>query len=279
MKKHFILAVLIVLLCTSSAVGKVIIVGSHGGVITYFRYYHLGNTYDPLQFHRENGQLRDATEVANGYGEGLWEGHGIDAIIISFAHQCGQTIYSLISDGTENVSIGHNFIQQNYSTGDKVILLGFSAGGKYAINLADKLEDSGIPVHLLGMVDPVNGLNISIPRNVELALSFIQRGETWDFQGNPIFFYNKDKTEYHCYVVQGPTIKHKTIAKDPLVIGSVSRSMLEAAGEEQHEVIKAVLGAVEIREEDPSLTTADLETAPAQIEVTIQTETGDVVLI
>jgi len=57
------------------------------------------------------------------------------------------------------------FIKANYSEGEKVIIYGYSYGGKQALALINKLEKEGIKVELLETVDPTDGI-IGAGRNL-----------------------------------------------------------------------------------------------------------------
>lgn len=106
--------------------------------------------------------------------------HGVDDSIAFFRINSSEMIYPLISKDTASVLVGEGHVQQVYKDGDYVFLVGYRAGGKYVINLADALENDNIPVHFLGLIDPVIGFNISIPRNIEEAIFYVQKSESFD---------------------------------------------------------------------------------------------------
>ena len=78
------------------------------------------------------------------------------------------------------VSNGYDFIKANYTEGEKVILYGYSYGGDFAVELAEKLKGDGITVNLLITVDASDGpaqnstVNTTIPDNVEFNRNIYQ---------------------------------------------------------------------------------------------------------
>lgn len=78
------------------------------------------------------------------------------------------------------VNTGLDFINQNYETGDQVIIYGYSYGVDVAVDLSHNLNEMGINIDLLVTVDGSDGplqnltVNTSIPENVGTNLNIYQ---------------------------------------------------------------------------------------------------------
>ena len=74
-----------------------------------------------------------------------------------------------------NSEIPKTYIVSNYMPGDKVYVVGFSAGGGDAQNVLEKLDDLGISVRVSGHIDSVEiGDDASIPANTAVAKNYFQ---------------------------------------------------------------------------------------------------------
>lgn len=75
-----------------------------------------------------------------------------------------------------NSEVPKNFIVNNYKPGDRVYLVGFSAGGGDAQNVLEKLDRLNIPVQVSGHIDSVEiGNDATIPDNTRLAKGYHQK--------------------------------------------------------------------------------------------------------
>ncbi|MEZ4772096.1 MAG: hypothetical protein R3D00_02860 [Bacteroidia bacterium] len=85
------------------------------------------------------------------------------------------------ASGVEN---GLEFIKDNYTEGDQVIIYGYSYGVDVAVDLTEKLNDLDIPVDLLITVDGSDGpmqnatVTTTIPENVSLNLNIFQNASS-----------------------------------------------------------------------------------------------------
>jgi pimeloyl-ACP methyl ester carboxylesterase len=72
------------------------------------------------------------------------------------------------------------FISENYTPGENLVIYGYSYGGDFAVELAEKLNELGIPVDLLVTIDASDGplqqstVNNEVPENVTLNENFYQ---------------------------------------------------------------------------------------------------------
>lgn len=89
-----------------------------------------------------------------------------------------------------SISNALDFIKENYTKGEKVILYGYSYGGDFAVELADALKKEGITVNLLITVDASDGpaqnstVNDVIPDNVKNAANFFQKRNSGKSSGS-----------------------------------------------------------------------------------------------
>jgi RHS repeat-associated protein len=89
-----------------------------------------------------------------------------------------------------SLSTALEFFKKNYTSGEKVIIYGYSYGGDYAVELAEALEKEGITVDLLVTVDATDGpaqnitINDEIPGNVISAVNFYQFGNSGKSSGS-----------------------------------------------------------------------------------------------
>lgn len=214
MFKKMILFFLCILGSFSLSYGKNIVVGSHGGAKAYLNPY-LGEVYEFFSFHGGKdkfGKDKDSDWLSNisHADEGA---HGVDAAIMYLKEKTNGTIYAMMSEDAANPSVAAWFIKGNYEKGDRVFLLGYSAGGKFVVNLSELLNLVDIPVHILGLIDPVIGTNITIPSNVKKVALYYQESDAMDFQGFSWFSMDDyTKTSYfsgHPKLIDG--VKHDSI--------------------------------------------------------------------
>ncbi|MFD0963227.1 RHS repeat-associated core domain-containing protein [Pseudofulvibacter geojedonensis] len=92
------------------------------------------------------------------------------------------------ASGTET---GLDFIRNNYSDGDQVIIYGYSYGVDVAVDLAEELKELGIDVDLLVTVDGSDGplqnttVNTDIPDNVDTNLNVYQDEDSGTSNASP----------------------------------------------------------------------------------------------
>jgi RHS repeat-associated protein len=85
---------------------------------------------------------------------------------------------------SSSVENGYTFIKEHYSTGETVILYGYSYGVDFAVELAEKLQSEGIKVQLLVTVDGSDGplqnstVNTTIPDNVAANQNIYQTDDS-----------------------------------------------------------------------------------------------------
>ena len=102
----------------------------------------------------------------------------------SFAQSSGREFSgTIIAPGltsASGVETGMNFVNDNYETGDQVIVYGYSYGVDVAVDLTESLNEAGINVDLLVTVDGSDGplqnttVNTDIPENVDTNLNVYQ---------------------------------------------------------------------------------------------------------
>ncbi len=85
------------------------------------------------------------------------------------------------------------FINENFSSGDQVIIYGYSYGVDVAVELAEALKEAGIDVDLLVTVDGSDGpiqnttVNTNIPDNVDTNLNVYQDDDSGNSNASPGF--------------------------------------------------------------------------------------------
>ncbi len=196
---------------------KTIVIGVHGGPDVYFGYGDV-TYYSP--FVKFQGYTSDFVGTQNNWQE--YGAHGVDAAIIYFAEQTDvHDIKSLIVDGGADyysIVAMNNFIVDNRNDGDKVVLIGYSAGAKYVIYLSHLLRLAGCSVDILALIDAIIDENIFIPSNVVHLAVYHQQSDVTDFQGfNSFIRLSPSKTSYyndHPKLVTGATINHYSIIYD-----------------------------------------------------------------
>jgi hypothetical protein len=78
------------------------------------------------------------------------------------------------------VNNAFDFIQSNYTEGEKIIIYGYSYGGDAAVELASKLNNAGFAVNLLITVDAADGplmgttTDRTVPENVWANINLYQ---------------------------------------------------------------------------------------------------------
>jgi RHS repeat-associated protein len=89
-----------------------------------------------------------------------------------------------------SVENAKNFISDNYTQGEKIIIYGYSYGGDFAVELAKELKDMSIQVDLVITVDasdgPANNMTVDdvIPTNVKEAQNYYQTDKSGASSGS-----------------------------------------------------------------------------------------------
>ncbi|MCA9365239.1 MAG: hypothetical protein KC736_05080 [Candidatus Moranbacteria bacterium] len=213
---------------THSAWTKTIVVGSHGGAKTYSG-LTTGLFFDPISEHSNDPPGFFCLECPLSERVGTFTNrdeddstpaHGIDAAILYFHEHSNETIYSLVASNAGKTNTARHFISQSYKAGDKVVLLGYSAGGKYVLALSKELYLLGIPVHAIGFIDPFMSSIPVVPPNVRKIAVYHQKSDEFDLQGVESFRSHKgsDTSYYsgHPKLISGSlntgqSINHATI--------------------------------------------------------------------
>jgi thioesterase domain-containing protein len=122
-----------------------------------------------------------------------------------------------------------------YRSGDRgpIILMGHSAGADATIDIARKLQGSGVPVALIVNFDPVSPapvppnvrqiVNYYVPAGWGQAVSADKR-----FKGN-LANVNEDATDNHFSIDKSENLHRKTIAKVLQITGSARRAPTKPA--------------------------------------------------
>ena len=151
---------------------------------------------------------------------------GIDQLAAKINHRgVTATVYSLSETGTIA-----NDIVRKYKAGEErgpIMLLGHSSGADYAIAIAERLKEAGVPVALAFGFDPTRTAD-AVPGNVELFINLYQGaniiggGEVQpgpDFRGRLIDVDLREHTE----------IVHITLDKTPAVQDAVADKVIGVA--------------------------------------------------
>jgi hypothetical protein len=151
---------------------------------------------------------------------------GIDQLAAKINHRgVTATVYSLSETGTIA-----NDIARKYKAGEErgpIMLLGHSSGADYAIAIAERLNEVGVPVALAFGFDPTRTA-AAVPGNVELFINLYQGaniiggGEVQpgpDFRGRLIDVDLREHTE----------IVHITLDKTPAVQDAVADKVIAVA--------------------------------------------------
>jgi LysM repeat protein len=151
---------------------------------------------------------------------------GIDQLAAKINHRgVTATVYSLSETGTIA-----NDIARKYKAGEErgpIMLLGHSSGADYAIAIAERLKEAGVPVALAFGFDPTRTA-AAVPGNVELFINLYQGaniiggGEVQpgrDFRGRLIDVDLREHTE----------IVHITLDKTPAVQDAVADKVIAVA--------------------------------------------------
>ena len=83
-----------------------------------------------------------------------------------------------------SIDNAYAFVKANYVSGEKLIIYGYSYGGDFAVELAEKLKADGIVVDLLITVDASDGpgqnssVNTTIPDNVKVNRNIYQTSDS-----------------------------------------------------------------------------------------------------
>ncbi|RLD43126.1 MAG: hypothetical protein DRI86_10540 [Bacteroidetes bacterium] len=111
--------------------------------------------------------------VLNAKKEAMARGVEFNGTVIAPGWTSGSSIESALS-----------FVRDNYVKGEKLIIYGYSYGGDFAVELANKLNEEGIIVDLLITVDASDGpaqnstVNTTIPDNVKVNRNIYQTSDS-----------------------------------------------------------------------------------------------------
>jgi RHS repeat-associated protein len=123
-----------------------------------------------------------------------------------------------------SVSNAMGFIKDNYTSGEKVVIYGYSYGGDFAVELAAALKEEGIIVDLLVTVDASDGplqnstVDDEIPDNVTTAVNIFQTdnsGESSSSQNSPKSGSSKDSKSDGATLNSPGSNGNVKYAKDP----------------------------------------------------------------
>lgn len=151
---------------------------------------------------------------------------GIDQLAAKINHRgVTATVYGLSETG----AIASDIIRKYKAGEDRgpVMLLGHSSGADYAIAIAERLKEAGVPVALAFGFDPTR-IADAVPANVELFINLYQGGNligggevqpSSDFRGRLIDVDLREHTE----------IVHITLDKTPAVQDAVADKVIAVA--------------------------------------------------
>jgi RHS repeat-associated protein len=111
--------------------------------------------------------------VLNAKKEAMARGIEFDGTVIAPGWTSGSAVENAMS-----------FIRDNYVEGEKLIIYGYSYGGDFAVELANKLNEEGIVVDLMITVDASDGpaqnstVNTEIPDNVKVNRNIYQTNDS-----------------------------------------------------------------------------------------------------
>lgn len=124
------------------------------------------------------GQIKGKSNDDTGY-TGVIYNH-----VMKYAKSKGhETVGAIIAPAAlekYGVSTGYDFIIQNYRPGYEIIIYGYSYGGDNAVNLAERIDASNLPVDTMVIVDSTDGplhqisVDTSVPDNVGYTLNIYQ---------------------------------------------------------------------------------------------------------
>src|ERR1700722_13898065 len=151
---------------------------------------------------------------------------GIDQLAAKINHRgVTATVYGL----SDTASITSDIIRKYKAGEDRgpIMLLGHSSGADYAIAIAERLKEAGVPVALAFGFDPTR-IADAVPGNVELFINLYQGGNligggevqpSPDFRGRLIDVDLREHTE----------IVHITLDKTPAVQDAVADKVVAVA--------------------------------------------------
>lgn len=117
--------------------------------------------------------------VAHAYEAATAKGVKLDGAVIAPGVNSGSAVDNALA-----------FISDHYTSGEKLIVYGYSYGGDFAVELAGKLKEKGIQVDLLITVDASDGflgnstVNSIIPDNVKVNLNIYQTDDSGASSGS-----------------------------------------------------------------------------------------------
>jgi len=167
-----LLVVCFVFMLCAQAQARIIIMGSHGGTDAYnsfnpFDEVAVGSNYDPF--------VRYANQHA--YPQILYHtSNVVPASVKVLKLNTNEEIVAKISEGTPNtgdIVRWFNELMPEPSNNDKIFLIGYSAGGKFVVNLAQAL--SSYQIDAMFLIDPyVDHGSKDIPSNVKNLAVYYQ---------------------------------------------------------------------------------------------------------
>jgi YVTN family beta-propeller protein len=194
--------------------------------------------YDPGEIYFPS----DPASIASAYS-------GLDAVGYHLAHSFPTAVTQTFATGRlrdlpAKVRAATLLIESAHRTGDRVYIAGFSLGGTLAIMVTDALEDRGIPVRLLALVDAAPVRSRVIGPNALAVLNFHHRrnprvgADLCPVAGATFVAEDPDQTTVENHEIQHPDgpdrgfcANHKNMDNHPTVWATIRDRILTDVGD------------------------------------------------
>lgn len=218
--RYFVLVMVLFFGLCMQAQAKVIIIASQGGRAVLYDIED-GDNYDPISEYAGEKPSRI-----------LLEHSFMPATACLLNRDVTEYVSAVISENTPRIDPVINWLLGEYSAGDKLFLLGYSAGAKFVIDVARELQNAHVEIDVDGMflVDAVvfqTGYR-NLPENVQrLAVYYQRNGLNWGLENNERFmgrelFWGPGARYLSGYPKEISGVHHQNIDNNPFVLYDVA---------------------------------------------------------
>jgi hypothetical protein len=191
--RKIVLLIVVFVLISFQVQAKTIVVGAHGGKQMYSLLAGNGAWYNPVS--KWSGKISEHLGLWSNRNN--WGSHGVDAAIIYLKENSSSSLETRVADRFSGTWRTTHYITSHYNDGDKVVLIGYSAGANHMLAVASYLKLFGYPVDILALIDPVVGI-FHIPSNVKkVALYYQTEGTPMQHGFHNFIIMNSSKTSYY----------------------------------------------------------------------------------